>query len=506
LKKNNTFGEAFQLKQHICIVNKSYLIDILKTFTKDEWDEADIFLSSDFFCKGKLGNDARILFRVLKNLMKNGISDLDLKKENIYKKVYKNEEIIEGKIEKLMVDLNKIIRNYLLVKSYLDESNKIIYTLEMSKILRRRNILSRYQQILNKLESIQKNKPKKNTTHYLNNYFIEYEKHDFESYHNTHTNDLNIPKVIYALDVFYLTSILELVNRLLLQSQATKIEITEHFTKLATIFNFSNHYQEENPILKITNKIYLILNSNPPKIDDAKDLLDLLKQNEETLDQPTLRAFNAYLRNICIIIGQNDPSDLNNDFFIFQLQREHLEKGYLYYEGKLSPGGILSIVKRGIKFKIHDWTFQVLETHKDLIIGDNETQDYYRLAKSIYLFGIQKYDEALDTLPLSFNEATFTNLARRLELKIYYELKSDLLPFKIDAYKMYVNRTLKKNVPDNDQAFQTNFINLFIQLVNSIPNDHNRTERLIRRINDKKLVGEKEWLIEKVKQLGGLPE
>jgi hypothetical protein len=333
---------------------------------------------------------------------------------------------------------------------------------------------------------------------------LEYEKHDFESYFNNQKTDLNIPNTIYYLEIFYQNTKTELLNRLFLQMRAGKLEIPEFISNEINKFNINNYYLNENPILSTTLRIFNTLKDNTAKIEDIKDLINFINQHDQVWDEATLRTFNAYIRNLCVILLKHELPEAGA--FRFELQKEHLAKGFLYYEGKLSSGAFLALVKNGLKFKQFEWTYQIIEAHENLIIGDNENRDYYSFAKALYLSEIKKFNEALEILPISFNESTFTSIARRLEIKLHYELKSELLTYKIDAYKMYVNRTLPKYALENDQANQLNFINIVIQLVNSAPNDRKRAEQILRRIQEKKQVGEKEWLIEKVKQLGGITE
>ncbi len=90
---------------------------------------------------------------------------------------------------------------------------------------------------------------------------------------------------------------------------------------------------------------------------------------------------------------------------------------------------------------------------------------------------------------------------RRLELKLLYETSSELLPYKIDAFKMFLSRASNKFLARSLREYQNNFVNLLQQLTHSIPGDKVRAERLIRRITSRKSVSERDWLLEKARQL-----
>ncbi|HAD13739.1 MAG TPA: hypothetical protein DCF33_15035, partial [Saprospirales bacterium] len=90
---------------------------------------------------------------------------------------------------------------------------------------------------------------------------------------------------------------------------------------------------------------------------------------------------------------------------------------------------------------------------------------------------------------------------KRLELKAYYELNSDLLPYKIDAFKVYLSRTSAKQISPAIKQQLSDFINFLAQLASSIPGDEKRSDILSRRIREKKQAAEWRWLLEKAEVL-----
>jgi hypothetical protein len=485
-------------------MEKSYLLDVLRTFSTEEWNELMDFAVSPFFTRGKLGEEAKTLLSLLRKAAPE-FKPNKIKKEEIYKKIYPGEGWKEGRIEKCMAELNKICKIYLITKQTISESNGFIFQLNYAKILRSRNLKSRYEQIISKINSNNNISLEKNSDFYLNQFFLEIEKYDFESYYNAHRGHLNIPESIYSLEVYYLIKKSELVIHLLMQSNAVKINVPQHYiSDLLQNAQFVE-YTKDIPILDINYKILHVLSKKNPEYSDVIDLNNLIIKYEPFLKSNILRTINAYLRNICVIIGVANSS---NEFksFVFQLRKNHLYKGYLYYEGKLPTGALFNFVILGLRLKEFQWVNEIIESHKDLIIGENETHDYYRLAKSFYFFSTGAYADALDIIPLTFTESIYTDLARSLELKIYYETNSDLLSYKIDAFKMYVNRTAQKYATNQEYQLQMTFVNMLRQLTNSTPGKRKRAEQIIQRIQNKKLIAERDWLIQKARELGNITE
>ena len=88
---------------------------------------------------------------------------------------------------------------------------------------------------------------------------------------------------------------------------------------------------------------------------------------------------------------------------------------------------------------------------------------------------------------------------KRLELKALYELQSDLLPYKLDAFKMFLSRTSQKLLPDNRRQMNIDFINLLFQIVSAPPGDPKRSARLIKHVEEKKQASEWHWLLAKAR-------
>jgi len=106
-------------------------------------------------------------------------------------------------------------------------------------------------------------------------------------------------------------------------------------------------------------------------------------------------------------------------------------------------------------------------------------------------------------LLLHSSEDLFNNLmARKLELKIYYETDSLLLDSKMDNFKLFVYRQGKKNLTEH--VFQMN--NTFIDILRSMTasgmiGNAARAEKLLQKLGENQLVAERMWLREQLERL-----
>ncbi len=63
-----------------------------------------------------------------------------LQKDWFIFKIFPEQTMVQGKLEKLMADLNKLLRNYALAKRYLSENNEVEQQIDWAGWLRERGL------------------------------------------------------------------------------------------------------------------------------------------------------------------------------------------------------------------------------------------------------------------------------------------------------------------------------------------------------------------------------
>lgn len=237
-----------------------------------------------------------------------------------------------------------------------------------------------------------------------------------------------------------------------------------------------------------------------PSVTEFETLHELLKQHQSEIQPDLLKFYYTFIRNFSAFLVNGGQTEFLP--MLFKLQKEHYERGYMHhYGGKISATAFLSLSNAALKLGELEWTKGFIDTHKGRVLDDNENEDYHNLILSNYYFHTREYDKALDILPAAFQDLDFHLFSRRLELKIYYELNSDLLPFKIDAFKMYLSRASQKVLSPAARDRNANFVNLLFQLHGTHKGDKTRVGRLLERINEKRTVTDREWLLDKAQSL-----
>ncbi len=479
-------------------MENTYLLELIKTLTLEEREELIRFIHSPYFNRGK---QAAVLPALLTVILA-ALPDLAggvLDKTAIYHLVFPGQDVVEGKLEKAMAELNKLVRTFLLVRRYFDEDNAFQQTFDLAGILRKRGLAGRYRQLIAKLEKYQSGQKRRAAPHYYRQFLLEFEIHEWQSTFNQTKGDFNLPAVIQSLDLFYFIHRLELLNRFLLQQKVARLQMTHELDLIPEENKLPRHYLHENIVLLITFKIFQLLRQPEPTIKEFQELTDLLLTHENEIEPDLLQQFYTYIRNFCVLLINAGSSDIAP--MLHHLHEDNLARGYLYYEGKLTASAYISVATAALRVKKFDWALGFVEAHRGRVIGDNETHDLYRFNRATCLFALGQFQEALNLIPDTSNYTIYLLNIRRLELKLLYETSSELLPYKIDAFKMFLSRASNKFLARSLREYQNNFVNLLQQLTHSIPGDKVRAERLIRRITSRKSVSERDWLLEKARQL-----
>ena len=481
-------------------MEQSHLIELIKTLQPEEKEQILPFAALSNFSKSKMKTYVGPLLEIcLVHPWHEPEQILD--KNTVSAAVFPGQPFVEGKLEKVMVEAHKVIRSFLIIQYYLREENEFQQVFDFAEIIRKRGLSARYRSYLSKLRKMQEDTLQKDAFYFHNQYLLEYAVHNEESLHNQIKGDLNIPKTLDALEMHLYLNRLALLNVYLLQQKAANIDVSDAMRERLADAYVPQQYLDHSPAIKINHTISTILKKEKQEAKDARQLFDLLLLHEKNLDTESIRSFYTYLRNICTLIVTLEPDQKEIYDTLYELYRDNLERGYLHYEGKLHPSRYLAISEYAARVNKHEWALSFIEKFKDDIFGDNETHDIYRLNKALYFFGIGQFSECLDHIPATSPYVTYMLFGKRLELKSLYELQSDLLPYKIDAFKMFLSRTSQKLLPDASRQKHLDFINLLYQLVSTNPGDPKRVKRLVERMEEKKQAAEHRWLLAKAKQL-----
>jgi hypothetical protein len=476
-------------------MTQTFAIDIIQTLQPDEAHEFRLFLESPYFMQSFKQEGVRPLFEAIYSSVQTGSIEM-LEKEDLYEQLFPGKEYLESKLDKLMSELKRLLERFVLTRRYLSDENEAQQLLDLSVDMRLRGLETRYQQALEKTRKKVEGVGGESLKSLFFRYRLAMEEQEWHSTFNKVRSDLNIPSTINHLDVYYFAHRLWMQNHLLFMQRAASIPIS-----LETPLTVPTKALESSRLLNISNDVHELLKKNTFEENDFYRILHKIQSHEKSLSPESLAEFYTYLRNLIVILI--DAGNVHIYSVLHEINKDNLQRGYFNMHGKISPNACLSIVQTALSVNDISWASNFIESHKDNILGENETRDFYRMNKALCLFGEKKYDEALDIIPFGSTYSFYHLMARRLELKIHYEMRSELLDHKIDAFKMFISRAGRKVFSAHLHELFTNFVNFVRQLSQSEgPQAAQRSGTLVKRIQEKERVAERLWLLEKARELG----
>lgn len=475
-------------------MTNTYLLEVIKALTPDERQEMACFLASPYFNRGKHARAIAQLYQIILAAAP-GFSETLLNRERVTALVFPDPDATPGRLEKLIADLNKLLRTFAITQQYLTEKNEARQTIDWARWLRKKGLADTSRKVVEKLKKKRTGGQLESLEQYRIDYLVAEEEHEWQSMHNYFKGDVNIPDFILSLDRYCNNYRVELNNRYLIQQTGAQLPDLES-SKFET-----EHKKTEDFLFQVSSKINDLLRKKAPVVEDFQELMRYLDQRKANFPHDTLAQFYTYLRNTCSMLINAG----NNEFIpvLHQIYRENFEQGYFYVDGKIPPNVYLNQVQIALQALEYNWSIEFTETHKDRIMGGDEGRFFYRFNMAQCHFATHKFEEALDILPEAPSNSHYHRMIRRLELQIYYELRSDLLPYKIDAFRKFIVRTATKTISDNLQKMNLNFLNILTQLSQAPLKDKARSERLLARIEKKKKqLAALPWLMEKARELG----
>lgn len=476
----------------------TFAIDVVQALQEHEAEEFNAFLDSPYFTKG-FNSDVKPFFQLIYKAIREGNLE-KLEKEDLHTMLFGKKTFVESKVDKLMSDLKRLLEKFLLTQRYFSEEQEWQQLLDLSSVLRLKGLGTRHQQTLEKAEKKIKGSNQESLKTLFFRFLLATEEQEWLSTYNKAKGDLNIPEVLKHLDVYYFARKTSILNQLKLQQKATQLPHRAESRDLGE-WRVPEKVAQSSSLVGISWAIYELLDRQTLQEEDLQVFLSEVRESEPELSPESLAESYTYLRNLCVILIDEGHTHLHA--LLHEINKDNLQRGYFYLNGQISPNACLSIAQTALSAGEIFWLREFVEQHKDSIIGDNETRDFYRMNKALYLFGEKNFEEAINIVPFSSSYSFYHLMARRLELKAYYELRSELLDFKVDAFKMFIRRTGRKMFPANVHDLYINFVNFVRQLSQSQgPEAKKRSAVLVKRISEKKVVAERLWLLEKARELG----
>lgn len=469
-------------------MQKSKLIDVIKTFEAKDYRRTKDLLNSPFFNKNE--ELIPLLEYIQKNIKKTDSKALD--RETVYKKVFPGKKYDEKHLGYLQSDMLKMIEKYLIHSKI--EEDQVYQHKTLAQNYNQLKLDKHFSQNLKKADEILEAEEIKDSNYYYQNYqLFEIANKHYERKQSRKFDD-NIQNAVYNLDQFYLINKLkascEMINRQQIISGEYEIRFIEN------ILNYIETHEDHEPAVLIYYRIYLMLNH----IEDRAhfdELKSTLQTYQHLFPKTELRDMYGFAINYAIKkINQGNPEFLND---LFELYKIILE-GKIAYDSKyLSQFTFKNAVEVALRVQEYDWLENFMNQYKEDLDPSLRDNAYsYNMAKLYHHQG--KYKEALTrSLMVEYNDIFYALGTRLLQLKIYFETDDiDPLLALLESFKVYLKRN--KLIAKGTKEPYLNLLK-YVHKATRIPYvEKEKFESLIQEIETTKNVISINWLKEAIRK------
>ncbi len=480
-------------------MHHSALLETLSLFTADELADFHRFVHSPFFNDGPYARDCTALWECLRPHAP-GFRHPALEAKRMYVQVFPGKSYVKGKLDVVMSKLHQLAKQYatLITPAGFEAPEP----LRLAAFFRRRGAPRRAAPLLEKLRAGQAQQPVHDAGHWYGRFLTESEQHLLDTDLQNHHDHERLAESIRCLHLVQLTQSLQLLNSLFFARRKSNVDagLAEMLAgALPAALRLVDLEQE--PLLRLLKTGFDFVRA--PQAHGEAELRAFwndLETQADHLPPEQLRTLFAYARNHCtwhFNHGRLEFAALNLELF-----KSCFHRGLLFENGKIQAATYLNLVQAGLIARDFDWLDAVMPQCRERIAGVPAPAELYQYTRANCHYHRRDYDGALELLRDASDDLYNNLMARKLELKIYYETHSPLLDGKIENFKLFIFRQAKKQLPADVCRMNNTFIDMLRKLNNiATAGNKARVATLIQQLDADALVAERMWLREQLEKM-----
>lgn len=480
-------------------MNRSNIIPVLKSFSKDELKDFEKFLDSPFFgCKKFVLNYYRVLIKYYPDFKED-----DIKKEKIFGIVYKDKKYNDDLNRRIISDLIRFSEEYM---SYINfRGNKAFRSSCSLNELRNRKLDNLFRI---RSESIMKrinNSEIVDPLLILESYFVNVEISEYRSFIRDEKKHISLGQANEDFIVFFLRLIYSYLKHTITFSNETKIrnEIVSAFLEIFDIDSFlnilENNKSKYNVYLKMVGYSYKIV-ADKEDVESISKLTDLMNKNPVYFSKNELQ--NIYASIVTFYRYQNEKYEnvyleeelkVYNDILKEKLFMDNKNMLQLSFCRNYIRLCVLKQDANRIKEFCKEYYLNLPELYK---------QDLTDYCDSIYCFEKRLFEKSLTAASkVNIDKELFKRDMKILKIKNYYELDySDSMYSEIDNLKHFL--TDSETIISDYMMKSRNFLKYISSVIRAKENRSGVDIFVLRKeLENENSVNEKKWLLEKIDEL-----
>lgn len=455
------------------------LIDLLKSFTKEEFKDLSAFIE---YTKVKDNTQTLKLFLYLYKYYPT-YEEKFIEKERVYRKLYADKKYDENKLAKIMTDLTKIIEEFIITRQ--SKSNELANKIQLLKFYNKND---------------------------LQKYYIQLEK-EIKVLLNEHP--LCVMKTMYEYEYKIISLVHSIKKDIRNPDYQSLYNCVHEFYEIQKLRWYNLNYTSMMPELVVMDKNELLNNNlyklhyliyklfNEKNEDYFTEILSILSSDDINIEKIEKNEIYWVLVSYALEnVNQGFINHYDNLFNIYDIIDKN--NSFLNMSNHIDVASYKNYITVSLKLKKIENALYFLEKYKDNIPLEIKNE-IYNFNKALILFEKKEYSTVIDLLMFcKFSDVFYKLNQRRLIIKTYYELlKTDntyysIIEDAIVAFKKYLLSI--KDVPESYIVLNKNFLKFLDKLLSRSKLSKIEITKQLIKLKETTHVTERNWLEEKMNE------
>lgn len=420
------------------------LLEIIVLLTKEDARQFRQFLASPYFVKGAQGRALLTLFDYLYRHATDPASK-KLQKKFVAAQVLGVADLTPAaskRLDKLGTELLDLMEQFLWVEQCQQEQPSIQIALTMMRFWGKNQSEKRFWQATDHARKIVQAIPFRGSDYFRLEFELQFEITRYSTQFSSLKIELGTTDALLAFDEYNTQKRLEIA--IIQQNQLKLFNASIVASPLQEMWlqQIALNQPSQSSVTQVMLKSLELIRADENSQAEIEALETAIIGHQDILPGEMFLLLFTNVRNLMIRFwNQKQQPELTQ--WLFERLANHLEKGWMSTEGKLSTNALRTCLVLSLKVGATAWARKLLEDYPpEKLTGTKYPDEFCQIHWSYFYFNIGDYEKAEQLLlQVNFEYQLFSLLADVQLIQIYFESDNPLLEFRLKALEQKVRRS-----------------------------------------------------------------